>query len=225
MHLVGYLYEDSTVPFQDGKLWFVSNRHHSKRKMRTLTTNSKFWEGPITYEYIHNLYTFKICSQLEGWIQLRINDCITWCISVKTLIVYIFLGTFAKLRKAAISFVMSVRPSAWYNSPPNWRIFTKFYIWVFFRKTIEKIQVALNRTRITGTLYADQYTYFITSGSVLLRMRNVSDTSCRENQNTHFVSNTFFSKIVPFETTRGKNCRAVQATDDNRAHAHCMLNT
>jgi len=30
-------------------------------------------------------------------------------------------------------------------------------------------------------------------------MRNVSDKSCRENQNTHFVfSNFIFSKIVPF---------------------------
>jgi hypothetical protein len=30
-------------------------------------------------------------------------------------------------------------------------------------------------------------------------MRNVSDKSCRENQNTHFVLGNFFnSKIVPF---------------------------
>ena len=30
------------------------------------------------------------------------------------------------------------------------------------------------------------------SGSVLLKMRNVADTSCRENQNTHFVFSNFF---------------------------------
>jgi len=29
-------------------------------------------------------------------------------------------------------------------------------------------------------------------------MRNVSDKSCTENQNTHFVSYNFFPKIVPF---------------------------
>jgi len=30
-------------------------------------------------------------------------------------------------------------------------------------------------------------------------MRNVSDKSCKGNQNTHFVfNNFFFSKIVPF---------------------------
>ena len=38
----------------------------------------------------------------------------------------------------------------------------------------------------------------IISRSVLLRMRNVSGKSCRENQNTHFVLNNIFPKIVPF---------------------------
>jgi len=37
------------------------------------------------------------------------------------------------------------------------------------------------------TLHEDQYTYLITSHSVLFRMRKVSDKSCRKNQNTHFV--------------------------------------
>ena len=31
--------------------------------------------------------------------------------------------------------------------------------------------------------------FFIVSRSVLLRMKNVSDKSCRENQNTHFMFN------------------------------------
>ena len=34
--------------------------------------------------------------------------------------------------------------------------------------------------------------FFIMSRSFLLRMRNVSDKSCRENQNTHFVFPNFF---------------------------------
>jgi len=29
-------------------------------------------------------------------------------------------------------------------------------------------------------------------------MRNIIDKSCRENQNPHFIFNTFFPKIVPF---------------------------
>jgi hypothetical protein len=42
-------------------------------------------------------------------------------------------------------------------------------------------------TRIAGNLYADQCTLLIIS----LRTRNVSDKSCRENQNTTFVLNNF----------------------------------
>jgi len=38
------------------------------------------------------------------------------------------LGAFAKLRKATISFGMSVRPSAWNNSPATGRIIMKFDI-------------------------------------------------------------------------------------------------
>ena len=34
--------------------------------------------------------------------------------------------------------------------------------------------------------------FFATSHSFLLVMRNVSHKSCRENQNTHFVSSNFF---------------------------------
>ena len=44
------------------------------------------------------------------------------------------LGTFAKFRKATISFVMSVRSSAWDISASLGRIFMKFDIWSFFSK-------------------------------------------------------------------------------------------
>jgi hypothetical protein len=49
-----------------------------------------------------------------------------------------------------------------------------------------------NLTGITGTLHENQYTLLIISRSVLLRMRNISDTICRENQNTHFMFRNFF---------------------------------
>jgi len=61
------------------------------------------------------------------------------------------------------------------------------------------MNITFKMPTITGTLHEHQDTFFIISRSVLLRMRNVSDKSCTENQNTHFVfSNIFFSKIVPF---------------------------
>ena len=79
------------------------------------------------------------------------------------------------------------------------RIFIKFGIAVFFENLSEKkLNFHSNPTRITLTLHEDHYTFFIISRSILLRMRNVSDKSCRENQNTHFVFNDLFSKTVPF---------------------------
>ena len=63
---------------------------------------------------------------------------------------------------------------------------------------MEKVQDSLNQTIITGTLHEDRYTFFIISRSVLLRMRNVSNKSCTENQNTHFVFSDFSPRIVPF---------------------------
>ena len=47
-------------------------------------------------------------------------------------------------------------------------------------------------------LNEDQYIFLITAGSVILKMRNVSDESFRENHNTYFIMDNFFSKIVPF---------------------------
>jgi hypothetical protein len=40
--------------------------------------------------------------------------------------------------------------------------------------------------------------YIYVNISVLLRMRNVSGKSCRENQHTSYVQHIFFQKILPF---------------------------
>ena len=109
-----------------------------------------------------------------------------------------FLGLFAKLRKATVSFVTSIRPSAKKKSAPTTRIFKKFDISVFLENLLRNFKVRYNLTRITGTLHDDQYTVMI-SHSVLLRMTNFLDKICRVNQSTHFTSNNFlFLKIVPF---------------------------
>ena len=51
---------------------------------------------------------------------------------------------------------------------------------------------SLLRPKIAGTLHEDQYTFSKISRTFLLRMENVSDKICRENQNTHFVFSNFF---------------------------------
>jgi len=50
-------------------------------------------------------------------------------------------------------------------------------------------------------------------------------TNIVDKINTHFVfSNFFFPKIIRFMRPCGKKYRSAgQATDDDMAHAHCML--
>ena len=55
-----------------------------------------------------------------------------------------------------------------------------------------KFKFHYNLTIKTAALYKDRCTFIIISCSALLRMGNVSDGSCRENQNTHFVFSKFF---------------------------------
>jgi hypothetical protein len=69
-----------------------------------------------------------------------------------------------------------------------------------FKKSVVKIQVFFfNMERTKDISHKDQYTFMIVPRSVLLTIRNVSDKSCRENQNTYFnFNNFFFSKIIRF---------------------------
>jgi hypothetical protein len=76
-----------------------------------------------------------------------------------------------------------------------------------------------------ATLYKEQYTFMIICRSFLLRLRNISDRSCRENQITFCVQQpSFFEKKAQFSLDNVENyCTAEQVTDDNMAHAHCIL--
>jgi hypothetical protein len=94
----------------------------------------------------------------------------------------------------------SVRP----NGIPQFLLDGFSYLNIFSKNLSRKLKFHYNLTTITGTLHEDRYTFLIISRSVLLRMRNVSDKSCTENQNTHFTSNNVFPKIVPFMRKCGK---------------------
>jgi hypothetical protein len=88
-----------------------------------------------------------------------------------------FLGAFAKFRKGNISFVMSICPAV--RLPACLPLLLSFYTEQFggfslnlvlsvFRKPVEKIQLLLNLTRITGTLPGD-LTYLLHGAESLLR--------------------------------------------------------
>jgi hypothetical protein len=73
-------------------------------------------------------------------------------------------------------------------------------------------------TRHTHThthIYIYIYIYILISRPFLLRMRNVTDKSCRETQNTHFEFSIFFKKSCWLWDNVEKYCITGQATDDN----------
>jgi hypothetical protein len=108
----------------------------------------------------------------------------------------------------------------------HWTDFHEIWYLNKIQKSVEKIQVSLQSDQNNGTLHeADRYTVLIVSRSVLLTMRSVSDKSCTENQNTQFILCNFSRKSCRLEDNVEKYCGAGQATDDNMAHAHCMVDT
>jgi hypothetical protein len=106
------------------------------------------------------------------------------------------------LWNASISFVMSVRPHETPRLPMD--RFSWNLIWELF-ENVEIMQVWLNLTTIKCTLHEHLCTYTIIRRWTLLVMRNTSDKSCRENQNTHFMFNNFFRKCDVYEIMWKKN--------------------
>jgi hypothetical protein len=91
-----------------------------------------------------------------------------YCLSVH---VSLLLGVFATLRKAIISFVISVCPSVWNSSAPTRLILKKLSTSAFIRKNVEKLKFHLNPIWITGTLHEDVFTFLTISRWVNLKMR------------------------------------------------------
>jgi len=138
-----------------------------------------------------------------------------------------FVGALAKLWEATISFfILFVRPTARNNSAPIGRIFTKFNSLKIFRKSIEKIQVLLKSDKHYGYFTWRPFYVYHNIITILLRMRNVSEKLCRENQNTHLTFNNFYFR-TPCRLWHNveKYGTARQATGDYMAHKLYLLDS
>ena len=117
-----------------------------------------------------------------------------------------------------------------------WHVFPSIHMeqlsshWMDFYKTCcifwlsRKFKFHENHTRITGTLHEDQYTFLIIPCSVLLRLRNVSEV-VEEIRTPNLCSIMSFQKLFHLWDNVDKYCTARQATDNNMAHVHCILDT
>jgi hypothetical protein len=102
------------------------------------------------------------------------------------------LGVFAKLRKPTTSSLMSVRPSVRMEQLcSHWTDFHDSWYLGIFRKSVEKIQVYLQKDKNSGHFTWRPYTFLFISRSILLRMKNLSGKSFREIRNTHLMFDVF----------------------------------
>ena len=68
----------------------------------------------------------------------------------------------------------------------------KFDICLFFENLPRRFKFLRNLTRIADALHDDVCIFTTVFRLSLLRMRNVLDRRCRENQSTHYLLNVFF---------------------------------
>jgi hypothetical protein len=120
-----------------------------------------------------------------------------------------------KLRKATVSFVMSIRLaiclSAWNNSAPTKRILIKFDIWDF-RKSVEKSRVLLKSDKNNGYFTWRLFTFMKISRWILPKMRFISNKLCKLNKR-HILCSVTFSR---------KSCRLWDNVKNQPERTHNM---
>ena len=98
-----------------------------------------------------------------------------------------------------------------------------WHVRIFWKYAL-KIQVLLKCDNNNGTLHEDQYTFFITSRSNLLRIKTFQTKVVDELKVQTTCWMPFPENRAVFEIMR-KNMVEPNTTDENTWHAHCMLDT
>jgi hypothetical protein len=134
------------------------------------------------------------------------------------------LGAFAKLRNATISFVMSVCPSVCMEQlGSHWKDLHEIYYLGICRESVQKIQVSLKCDKNNGYFTWKPTHIFVIPRFFILKIRNVSYKIVEEIKTPILFSATYFRKLCYLWDNVKKYSRAGQTTDDNMAHAYCML--
>jgi hypothetical protein len=89
------------------------------------------------------------------------------------------LGAFAKLRKAAITYIMSVRPRGTIRLPLDG--FWWYLVFELFSNLCRE------NSDLVKMLHENVFAFMRVSRWVFLKMGDVSDRSCRKNQNTYCI--------------------------------------
>jgi len=187
--------------------------------VRTWSDNCEVYISFSFRVYIHTR-TFKVGTVSNFFRIIRIFGCFRKIVKSD----YWF-------RHACLPAYLSVRPSVCPHEMTRLRLhgFSWILIFEYFSKMHpEKSKFHENLTSMTGTLHEDLSTFMVISRSIHLRLRNVSDKSCRENQKHILCSTPFVPNFLPF--LRHLGWKSMVESDKpqmmvccDMAHAHCML--
>jgi hypothetical protein len=122
---------------------------------------------------------------------------------------------------------MSVRPHGITRLPLD-RLSWDLVFGVIFRKSVQKIQVSLKSDKNNRYFIWNQYIYFWSYLTALLIEWEIFQLKIVQKIRTQILYSIyifFFRKSCRLWDNVGKYCRVGQATDDNIAHAHCILDT
>ena len=86
----------------------------------------------------------------------------------------------------------------------HWTYFHEIWNLSIYKNLSRKFNVHWNITRIMRTLHEDIRTFVVISEWILLKMKNVLDTSCRQNQNSLHSEQRFTRNHAMYETMRKK---------------------
>ena len=130
-------------------------------------------------------------GKLSGSCEHGIKRHVTW---------YAALRAFAKLRNATVGFGMSVCLFVRIERlGSHWTGFHEIWHLSIFRKSLEKFQVWLKSDKETGTLHKDQHRFLVTALYFILRVKESSDKSFREERDLQPAKRT------PLKTSRTKS--------------------
>jgi hypothetical protein len=149
--------------------------------------NKYFIKHSCEERTVVDIARYRLGDQKRYEVKICLNMCVClwgyplqWYINISCQVYYWFtftdfLGAFAKFRKTAISFVLSVLPSICTEQlGSNWKNFEEiWYLILFLRKSMEKILVSFKSDKSNGHLYE----YLVTSKTTcrwILRIGNIS---------------------------------------------------
>jgi hypothetical protein len=178
--------------------WYGAQRARQLRPrcIETVRSQAQLLINQSVFTGKYGIGLFTICSFCNVWHQMLFAQfrrwvesfSLKWKCECSVLSTFIFLALSQNCQKrlflSSFLFCPSVCPPVRMELGCHWTDFHEIWYLNIFRNSVVDIQVALKPYWNNEHFTWRPVHIFLISRWILLRMRNVSDESCRENQNT-----------------------------------------